>query len=102
MPRETKTVRVAPIPNEALRYYCESWTSPQRPHLVDLSDHFGNGSCSCKDFITRRQPAIRDGKPLFTQATTCRHIQAAHRYWLKHSLEHAAETINAQKTSTRA
>lgn len=94
MPRATRTVRVSPIPNEPLRYWVESWSS-SKPHLVDLSEHNGNGACSCKNYITRKWPAIRDSTaPLFTQETACRHIQAAWRHWLRHSLRDAAEIIN--------
>lgn len=97
MTRAQKTVRVTPIQGEALRYHVQSWSDPQHPHLVDLSEHGGNGECSCKDFATRRWPAIRDGATLFTDETSCRHIKAARWYWMKHSLEDAAKLLNKQK-----
>lgn len=96
MSRATRTVRVQPIPGEALRYWVESWTNATRPHLVDLAEHFGNGSCSCTDFLTRRQPAIVEGKRLFTDATSCRHVTAARRHFTEHTLADMAEMLGGR------
>lgn len=87
MPRETKTVRVAPIAGEVMRYSVESWTKAQRPHMVDLLAYQGAGECSCKSWVTQKWPLIRDktGFP-GTPATMCRHVSAARLYFLNRLL----------------
>jgi hypothetical protein len=94
MPRSAKTVLVAPIQGEVLRYTVESWSEPDKPHLCDLSMNRGNGACSCRDFVTRRGPAIKAGKPLFTQATTCRHLRMARKYFTIATLQEMASRIH--------
>ena len=61
MPKATSTIKVAPITGEVGRYYVESWSSPQRPHCVDLLAYAGAGECSCKDWQTRRGPIVKPG-----------------------------------------
>lgn len=92
MPRETKTVRVASITGETMRFSVESWTKAQRPHTVDLLSNDGAGECSCKNWITQKWPAIRDriGCP-GTPATMCRHVAAARLYFLNRLLRQMAK-----------
>lgn len=94
MPRETRTVRVAEIPGEVMRFHVESWTKAQRPHVVDLLANDGAGECSCADWATRRGPALRAGAPMHTPETLCRHVQAAHRFFLRRLLPRMARDHN--------
>ena len=90
-------MKVEPIAGEALRYYVESWSRPKLPYLVDLAENHGNGACSCTDFITRRQIAIRAGSPLFTRETSCRHCIAARKHFTIQTLTHAAALVKQQE-----
>ena len=86
MPKATKTVRVHEIEGEAFCFTVESWTSPQRPHRVELLAHDGFSECSCTSWGTRKWPTIRDGlAPIRgTKLTECRHVEAARIYkWNK-------------------
>jgi hypothetical protein len=97
MSRADRTIRVQPIPGEALRFYVESWSSPSRPHIVDLAENQGNGACSCRDFVTRRQPNIDKLMPLFSRETSCRHVIAARRHFTIHTLTDIAREISCQR-----
>lgn len=55
-------------------------------YRVDLLAFDGAGQCHCKDWSTRRWPAIRDGKPHGTRATLCRHGILARRFFLNNLL----------------
>lgn len=94
MPRLAKTVLVAPINGEVLRYSVESWTDPAHPHTCDLSLNKGNGACDCRDFVTRRGPAIKAGKPLFTKSTSCRHLIMARKYFTLATLTEMASRLH--------
>ncbi len=96
MPKSTGTILVKPIEGEELRFYAESWSDPKNPHLCDLSFFEGNGRCSCKDFDTRRGVAIRAGKPMFSRATSCRHLIAVRVYWMQDELRKRAKLLGAQ------
>ena len=97
MSKADGTIRVQEIQAEPLRYLVESWSDPTRPYLVDLAENHGNGACSCKDFVTRRQPAIRQGSPLFTRATSCRHVVAARKHFTIKTLTDIAAMVKAQE-----
>ena len=97
MSANDRTIRVQPIPGEPLRYYVESWSSPTRPHVVDLAENKGNGACSCKDFVTRRQPAIDAKADLFTRETSCRHVIAARRHFTIHTLTDIAAELSCKR-----
>lgn len=60
-----------------MRYYVGSEGNPRGSYLVDLLSYEGRGECSCKDWSTRRWPAIRDGG-----SDTCKHVRAARDYFL--------------------
>lgn len=97
MSKEDGTVKIQPVAGEAMRFLCESWSQKRAPYLVDLSDNQGNGSCVCTDFITRRNPAIRAGAPLFTRETSCRHLIAVRKYWAMTTLRDIAAHIKNQE-----
>lgn len=82
MSAATRTVNVRPIPGEAMCYFVESWSSPNRPHRVELRAYGGMGECSCKDWQTRRGPLIKKMNAAHTTkpgalGTLCRHTSAA-------------------------
>ena len=82
-------MKVLPIEGEFyLRYLVESRSQPDAPHLVDLSAKHGYGECSCKHWQCRVWPVIKTGEfPKHSRKTTCRHVQAALRYFLNYALE---------------
>ena len=56
-------------------------------HIVDLSNHSGNGDCSCEFFSYRCRPLIRSGSPS-SDATRCKHIEAARRAFADMMITH--------------
>ncbi len=72
------------IPSEGERmvYLVASATSPGKRYRVDLIANAGAGWCECKDFATRRGPAIDAGRPHGTRSTLCRHGIIARRHFL--------------------
>lgn len=88
-----RAIAVAEVAGETMRFHVESWTTPKRPHLVDLLAHAGVGECSCTDWQTRRWPRIRDGE---TTQTKCRHVLAARAYFLDRLLAAMAVNYGAQ------
>jgi hypothetical protein len=93
MSKEDGKINIQPIEGEAMRFICESWSAKHAPHMVDLSKNYGNGVCSCADYIARRGPAIRQGAELFTRATSCRHLIAVRKFWAMNTLRDIAEII---------
>jgi hypothetical protein len=81
MPRSNGTIHVEEVPGELLRYRVESWSNPDEPHLVDLAEHECSGACSCESFSFTKSKAIKEGKPLHTRLTQCRHVRAARRFF---------------------
>ncbi len=72
-----------PVPEGSrMVYLCPSASNPTRSHRVDLLGMGGAGECSCKDWATRRGPAIKAGMPPGTRATLCRHVLAVRRHFL--------------------
>jgi hypothetical protein len=61
------------------------------PYRVDLLAYGGAGQCHCKDWQTRRWPAIRDGKPKWTRATTCYHVRVAGKHFFVGLIEAMAQ-----------
>lgn len=90
MPKENGTVRVQTIAHETMRFRVESWSHPQRPHIVDLLANAGRGECSCTDWQTRRGPAIRAGASHGKPETMCRHVKVARTYFLNKLLKQMA------------
>ena len=107
MPRRTRTVKVEAVPGEKLVYRVESWSQGQEPHRVDLLGLDGNGECSCKWFATTCAPNYRanggkiveygDPDSPNPQASRCRHVAAALRYFTNHLLKHMATEEKARK-----
>lgn len=97
MPKATSTIKVAPIQGEALRYYVESWTSPQRPHVVDLGAYGGAGECSCKDWQTRRGPIVKAGAKPGAPGSLCKHVMAARTHFTNHMLADLSAEINKHR-----
>lgn len=84
---------VTPIEGEPGRFHVPSSRPKQVPYLVDLSENQGNGECTCPDFLARRGPAIKEGKPLFTRATSCLHLIHARNYFCIRVLKAFASEI---------
>jgi hypothetical protein len=97
MSRHDKTIRVAEIPGELMRFRVESWSNPQRPHTVDLLSQKGFGECSCTDWVTRRAINARNGAAMGTEATMCRHIKAARLFFLNRLLTRMAQDAAKQR-----
>lgn len=75
---------VTESPGETMVYDVQSASRPARTYRtyrVDLLANSGGIRCACRDHSIRRQPAIDDGKPLLTRATTCKHGWAALRHF---------------------
>jgi hypothetical protein len=66
---------------ERFVYHVASRTREGRRYRVDLTANDGGMWCACKDFCTRRQPAIDAGEPKLTRATTCYHTRQALRHF---------------------
>lgn len=86
--------QVSPIPGELMRYYVSSESNRHMPRVVDLAEYQGNGCCLCPDFITRREPAIKKGAPLYSRATLCKHLIAARTYFLNETLKAVSDQLN--------
>lgn len=81
------------IDGEPLRFRVRSSSFPNAAHIVDLSEHGGSGLCLCTDFLLRREVAIKQGAPLFTRQTQCKHILAAREFLLNNFLRAAAKQL---------
>jgi hypothetical protein len=78
--------------SERMVYLVKSDTGKGTPYRVDLTANGGAGQCACKDWNTRRGPALKAGKPMHTTETACKHILKVHRYFLKHLLVDMAKS----------
>lgn len=58
-------------------------------YRVDLLAHGGKGQCSCRDWETRRSPAIRAGQQ--GPATRCKHVNRVREFFLNSLLEKMAQ-----------
>lgn len=87
MSKKDDTTRVSPIEGEPFRFKCESWETPDQPHTVDLLAYGGNGECFCVSFCAVKREAIKNGSPLFSGETMCRHIIAARDYMINEILK---------------
>lgn len=67
---------------DAMVYSVRSNTNPARRYRCDLIAENGYGRCDCKDWGTRRWPAIKAKRPAGVRATLCRHLIAARRHFL--------------------
>lgn len=62
---------------ERMVFQVRSDDKPGKRYRVDLLANAGAGHCACPDFGIRRQPAIDEGKPIWTKATSCKHTRRA-------------------------
>lgn len=72
-----------------LEKYVYAVSSESHPHIryrVDLLANHGAGHCQCVDFGTRRQANIDLGLEACERPTRCKHLQAAHQYFLREIL----------------
>lgn len=68
--------------NERMVYSVPSDTRAGRKYRVDLEANGGYSQCDCPDWASRRWPAIREGKPMGTRATCCRHVLKVRNHFL--------------------
>lgn len=78
---------IKPIPNERYVYSVDSESDVGATYRVDLVANAGRGECSCRDFETRKAPAIRNGAAIRSDAATCKHIRAVQDYFLVEMLK---------------
>ena len=90
---------VKPITFEPFRYKQES-NKGSETYWIDLLDHEGNGSCSCPDFEIRRQYNIKNGKPLYSSDTRCKHVNCAANLWAIQSLKFFSEILTKEGSSS--
>ena len=107
MPEAKDTIKVRIVPEEPLRYHVESWQSSKYPHLVDLMENNGNGSCDCKDFLTRCEPNYKEQKKIveyghpgnpYPNRTRCKHIHVAVRKFANDTLRGISKQQRRSKT----
>lgn len=89
-----------PDKEERMVYHVLSSKPPHR-YRVDLLSLGGATECSCKDFATRRGPAIERGEPLGTRSTLCRHGIIARRFFLNGLLQQMARDEQQQPTKRK-
>jgi hypothetical protein len=83
-----------PAPRETAERFCYEVPSDRNPRVVyrvDLTAEGGYGRCSCTDWNTRRWPAIKEGKPMGTRETLCKHGMKARRHFLNKLLARLAQ-----------
>lgn len=72
-------------------YLVRSFSDPKKRYRCDLTFGGGYGRCECRDWETRRSPAITEGQPMGTRRTLCRHLILARTYFLNGFLKRLAE-----------
>lgn len=85
-------LNVQPIEGELFRFYVDSRSRPDAPHLVDLESYKWGGQCDCEAFKFKHEPALSrgaDGSDLLR----CSHIKAARSYFLDEILPKIAASI---------
>lgn len=107
MPQAKDTIKVKPIPGEALRYQVESWQASKYPHVVDLMENNGNGSCDCKDFLTRCEPNYKEERKIVEygfpgnpnpKRTRCKHIHVAVKKFANDTLKEISKQQRRRQT----
>lgn len=78
------TLKVEEIAGEfGLRYWVESKSDPEHPHVVDLSANQTWGQCSCRHWQCRIWPVVKDQNARkHSKQSTCKHVRAALHCWL--------------------
>jgi len=80
--------------NERYVYDVVSERPPHNKYRVDLVAEGGYSWCSCRDWQTRRGPAIKRGDPVGSPSTVCRHTKEARFYFLNTLLSRLATEEN--------
>lgn len=63
------------------RYFVTSESNPRARYFVDLLEHEGRGSCSCKDWSCRCWPIVKAGGQAM-----CKHLRACREHFLNQIL----------------
>ena len=90
--------RVIPITGEPFRYNFNSSTS-EEIYTVDLLENNGSGACSYADFSIRRQFNIKNGEPLFTDLTQCKHVKEAQRHYASQSCRFFSDILLSEEST---
>jgi len=77
---------VYPIAGRPLCYYVDS-RSGGGQHFCDLTQHQGNGHCTCGDWSCRVVSNMKKPHALLTNETLCEHLRRAHIYNLGVQIE---------------
>ncbi len=72
-------------------YLVRSDKNPRIQYRCDMLANGGAGHCACKDWSTRRQPALDEGKPALTKETACKHVLRAAWYLIREELKRLAK-----------
>lgn len=77
-------LHVQPIAGETFRFYVDSKSRPDMPHLVDLESYRWGGQCSCENFKFRHEKALSElgPKSIPDDSFRCSHIKAARSYYM--------------------
>ncbi len=71
-------------------YLCPSDKNPKIKYRCDMLANGGAGHCACKDWSTRRQPALDDGKLSLTKESACKHVIRVAWYLIREELKRLA------------
>lgn len=81
------SIHVAESIGERLVYQVRSENNPKVTYRVELTAHDGYSQCACKDWATRRSPAIKSKAfPIGSKEVTCKHVRGAREHFLNHFL----------------
>ena len=80
-------MNIQEIQGEVCRYHVSSDSDPSVTYMVDLLEHHPLGSCSCRDWVTRRLPDFRRNGT----TTTCKHVRACREHFTNDVLESMLE-----------
>ena len=83
---------VEPVYGRPLVYHVASRQRGVHPHLCDLNDFDGQGSCTCSDFCCRCVSNMKRPHEYFTDATMCHHLRKAHAHFMRGVLEEILAT----------
>lgn len=82
---------VHPVKGRPLCYYVDSRKGGEQ-HFVDLTEHQGNGVCTCGDFSCRVVANMKKPHDLLSNETLCYHLRKAHLFNLSFQVALATET----------
>lgn len=78
--------------NERMVFLVSSDRKESLKYRVDLTANNGASECSCRDWQTRRGPALRAGGEPWTDACLCKHTKRAGRVFLRDLLAAMAKS----------